>query len=119
MAPARELTILIERRTRIEDQGRVWNARASACIRSRPVINPRWPCPCCAYRTLEEKPPGSYFICPVCFWEDDPVQFDDPTYRGGANVVSLDDARTNFKMFAASEERFKHNVRPPRSDEQP
>ena len=79
---------------------------------------PRWPCPCCGFVTLEEAPPGSYFICPVCFWEDDPVQFDDPDYRGGANVVSLNEARINFKAFGAVEERFQASVRSPRADEQ-
>lgn len=27
------------------------------------------PCPCCGYRTLQER--GQYEICPVCSWEDD------------------------------------------------
>jgi Cysteine-rich CPCC len=30
-------------------------------------------------------PPGSYEICPVCFWDDDLVQLRWPTYAGGAN----------------------------------
>ena len=28
------------------------------------------PCPCCGSRTLEKLAPGTYQICPVCFWED-------------------------------------------------
>ena len=79
----------------------------------------RWSCPCCGNRTLEEEPPGTFEICPVCFWEDDNVQFEDPDFRGGANVVSLNEARNNFAAFGASEERFRNNVRPPRPDEQP
>ena len=39
-------------------------------------------CPCCGYRTLSEQPPGTFEICPVCYWEDDNVQFNDPTFRG-------------------------------------
>lgn len=79
----------------------------------------RWSCPCCGNRTLEEEPPGTFEICPVCFWEDDNVQFEDPDFRGGANVVSLNEARNNFVAFGASEERSRNNVRPPRPDEQP
>ncbi|UOX88817.1 hypothetical protein MUY14_45345 [Amycolatopsis sp. FBCC-B4732] len=32
-----------------------------------------YPCPCCGHLAFGE-PPGSYGICGVCFWEDDPVQ---------------------------------------------
>lgn len=41
--------------------------------------------------------PGTYEICPVCGWEDDPVQRDDPEYRGGANTLSLHDARADWR----------------------
>ncbi|WP_442944423.1 CPCC family cysteine-rich protein [Nostoc sp.] len=27
-----------------------------------------YPCPCCGYKTLNIKPPGTYLICPICFW---------------------------------------------------
>lgn len=26
---------------------------------------------------MQKKSNGSYDICPVCFWEDDPIQLDD------------------------------------------
>ncbi len=73
-------------------------------------------CPCCGYKTLSEK--GGYDICPICFWEDDNVQFEDPDYEGGANIVSLRQAQKNFIEFGASEKRFTKNVRKPsQSDE--
>ena len=78
-----------------------------------------YPCPCCGYRTLPEPPPGTHEICDVCFWEDDGIQFDHPDYEGGANAVSLNEARLNYRAFAVSEVRFKLAVRPPRPDEQP
>jgi len=53
-------------------------------------------CPCCGYKTLEEKPPGTYEICELCGWEDDFVQFKDPDYEGGANGESLREAQYNF-----------------------
>jgi hypothetical protein len=78
-----------------------------------------WPCPCCGSLTLDEEPPGTFGICPVCFWEDDDVQFRDPDHSGGANRVSLSEARRNFKSIRASEEAFVENVRPPTSHESP
>jgi len=53
-------------------------------------------CPCCGSSALHEPPPGTFQICPVCGWEDDNVQFDDPTCEGGANQISLNRARANF-----------------------
>ena len=79
----------------------------------------RWPCPCCGYLTLREEPPDTFAICPVCFWEDSGLQLQDPDYSGGANAVSLNEARANFRLFGSSEERFENDVRPPAPDEHP
>ncbi|MBV8315055.1 MAG: hypothetical protein JOZ53_08965 [Planctomycetaceae bacterium] len=76
-------------------------------------------CPCCGYLTLGEPPPGTYEICPVCGWQDDPVQFEDPSYTGGANEVSLAEARRNFLGSGAAEPRSAGWVRPPRDEEKP
>ncbi|WP_040152395.1 MULTISPECIES: CPCC family cysteine-rich protein [Photorhabdus] len=48
-------------------------------------------CPCCGKRTIERL--GEYEICPICNWEDDPVQSADPHFSGGANSMSLEDAK--------------------------
>ena len=74
-------------------------------------------CPCCGYKTLDEKPPGTYEICPICFWEDDPVQFDDPDCAGGANRPSLRQAQMNFLAFGACEKEMIRHVRKPREDD--
>ncbi len=66
---------------------------------------------------MGDEPPGTYEICPVCFWEDDPVQFNDPNYAEGANEVSLKEARKNFRKFGASTEGVKDEVRPPLDSE--
>lgn len=55
-----------------------------------------FPCPCCGFLTYEE-PPGSYEICSICGWEDDPVQAANPCYAGGANSESLERAQDNFQ----------------------
>jgi hypothetical protein len=51
-------------------------------------------CPCCGNRTISE--PDSYEICEICRWEDDPVQLSDPDYSGGANHISLNQARARW-----------------------
>ena len=40
---------------------------------------------------------GTYRICPVCRWQDDPVQARNPDYSGGANEESLREARANYR----------------------
>lgn len=79
----------------------------------------RFPCPCCGYLTMSERPPGTFAICPVCFWEDDEVQFRDPSYREGANTVSLLEARENFRRLGASDEAHRSQVRSPLAEELP
>ncbi|MFK3913424.1 CPCC family cysteine-rich protein [Enterobacter cancerogenus] len=53
-------------------------------------------CPCCGQYEFPEE--GSYEICPICTWEDDPVQTEEPDYKGGANVMSLNEAREAFRQ---------------------
>jgi len=79
----------------------------------------RYSCPCCGYLTLILEPPGTFRLCPVCYWEDDPIQFDDPDYTGGANRVSLNQARENFLRFGACEEVVVSRVRKPLPEEIP
>lgn len=76
-------------------------------------------CPCCAYHTFDEPSGGSYDICEVCFWEDDPIQLAERDYEGGANKVSLQQAQRNFAEFGVSEPEFKRYVRAPHPDELP
>jgi hypothetical protein len=57
----------------------------------------RQPCNCCGYPSVPK--PGAYFICPLCWWEqdiEDPSSPDDVV--GGANgPYSLRRARKNFR----------------------
>lgn len=76
-------------------------------------------CPCCGYRTLGDPRPGSYEICPVCFWEDDLTQFESPELSGGANRVSLVQARRNFIEFGACDRSSVPHVRLPLPTEKP
>jgi hypothetical protein len=47
------------------------------------------PCPGCGFLMYGPEAYGSYGICPLCNWEDDPVQLANPASPGGANGESL------------------------------
>lgn len=68
-------------------------------------------CPCCGHEVFES-PPGSFDICPLCFWEDDFVQLYFPLQGGGANRCSLVEAQVSFVQFGACERSMVKNVRP-------
>jgi hypothetical protein len=84
-----------------------------------PPATKRYACPCCRFLTLDEEPPGTLAICPVCSWQDCPVQAAKPTYEYGLNDVSLDQARRYFATLGASSPQFVSGVRPPNLDELP
>ena len=52
-------------------------------------------CPCCGEYEFSGEPWDD--ICPVCEWERDGVQEDDPDYKGGANHYSLNEYRKRFE----------------------
>lgn len=56
-------------------------------------------------------------ICPVCFWENDPIQNDNEKYVGGANDISLSEAKANYQKFGAVKQEYIKFVRPPYLDE--
>lgn len=84
----------------------------------RTALGVRYPCPCCDYLTLTQPPSGTFALCPVCWWEDDSVQFRNPDYSGGANSPSLREARETFRRLGVSEARFRDHARPPLPQEQ-
>lgn len=83
-------------------------------------------CLCCGYQTIEghktdfgyTTPPETYDICPICFWEDAPVDYSKPDIAIGPNHVSLKQAQRNFQEFGAIDERFKQNVRKPTPEDE-
>jgi hypothetical protein len=69
-------------------------------------------CPCCGFEVYDS-PPGSYDICPICYWEDDAQQLFFPLNQGGANQCSLVEAQVNFVQFGACTRSVSKNVRLP------
>jgi hypothetical protein len=63
-------------------------------------------CPCCGYRTLDQR--NMYFICPVCFWEDDGD--DDDEEYSGPNHMTLGQGRENFRQYGACDKAFLMHV---------
>ena len=74
-------------------------------------------CPCCGFDTFDKNDRGNYSICPICFWEDDPLQFDEPDMEGGANRVSLIKGQINFLEFGACKKDMIRNVRKPNKND--
>ncbi|MCR5182245.1 MAG: hypothetical protein K6D56_04430 [Clostridia bacterium] len=52
-------------------------------------------CPVCGRHHFMER--NAYEICPVCGWEDDPVQRREPDFEGGANELSLNQYRSRYQ----------------------
>ena len=75
----------------------------------------KYTCPCCGYKTLQSE--HEYDICPICFWEDDDIQFDDVDFAGGANDVSLRQAQKNYSEFSACQKDMIKYVRKPNKDD--
>lgn len=79
----------------------------------------RYPCPCCGHLTYNHKPSGIYEICEVCYWEDDPEAYADPTSSKNANGVSLEQAKANFNEYGACRRDMVSHVRKPLKNEIP
>jgi len=59
-------------------------------------------CACCDQATLEGPPGTTWDICPVCGWQDDPVDNEDTDVLG-PNHVRLSVARENFRSYGHSD----------------
>ena len=57
------------------------------------IVNDSCLCPVCKKHVFTE----NYEICPICDWENDPVQRKDPDFAGGANKLSLNDAIKEYE----------------------
>lgn len=76
-------------------------------------------CPCCGYYTFDGKSEEEiiFEICDVCFWQYDPVANHMPDKVIGANKLSLEDSKRNFKRYGAVQKVFLKKVRAPKCNE--
>ena len=77
----------------------------------------KYACPCCGYKTMGHSEAEYHDICPICYWENDPVQNENEEYTGGSNRISLKEARKNFASFGAMSKAVMGYVRSPYEDE--
>jgi len=113
--PVAQTVLLFDRCTQPEPAAEEPEELVSEIVEE--LIKPRFACPCCGYLTLEAEPPGSFCVCEICWWEDDPVQFANQDYEGGANAPSLKQARELFKNIGVSDPKLKGHERAPRPEE--
>jgi hypothetical protein len=76
-------------------------------------------CPCCGYYTIESDDEVIVDICEVCFWQYDETAHKYPGKKIGANNISLNDARINYKHYGVSKQEYQSYVRKPHKEEFP
>ena len=60
-------------------------------------MNTLYACPCCGEKTLPDI--GEFDICPICKWEDYPLQRNNPNDDMGANTKSLIQYRVEWARY--------------------
>ncbi|MEE4289514.1 MAG: CPCC family cysteine-rich protein [Erythrobacter sp.] len=98
-----------------------YQARAPRGPKKRKVkVRTPAPCPVCGFLTCIEEARGDYYICPICWWEDEPIPRGDPDFPGAANKgLSYNVARANFAKYGAAHKEWVRHVRDPLPDEIP
>ena len=78
----------------------------------------KYQCPCCECFTYNVPPKEDCgYICPVCFWENDPFITSDSDPSDLNHGITLNQAKNNYLEFGACERKMLRYVRPPESDE--
>ena len=75
-----------------------------------------YPCMCCGYKTLTQEPPGTYEICPICFWEDSVPDWS--WQHATSNQVGLIQAQRNFLAFGVCDRQWLDSVRRPTEEDE-
>lgn len=89
----------------------------SRCLRGCIYLK-KYQCPCCECFTYNVPPKEDCgYICPVCFWENDPFITSDSDPSDLNHGITLNEAKNNYLEFGACERKMLRYVRPPESDE--
>lgn len=82
-------------------------------------MNKELQCPWCGYYTIDSEDETVVQICEVCLWQYDEVAHKYLEKAIGANKISLNDARYNYKQFGVSKKEFigKNINRKPSNEE--
>lgn len=84
------------------------------------IMQKRYPCPCCGwltYRVPANQDQG--YICPVCFWENDPFITSDLQSSDSNHGLTMERARMNYRTMGAIEQSMIPHVRLPLECEKP
>jgi hypothetical protein len=73
----------------------------------------RLTCPCCENFTVESRDEIIVDICEVCFWQYDVVAHKKPDWNIGANHISLNQAKENYKRIGVCKGEYENMVRKP------
>lgn len=65
-------------------------------------------CPVCGLTTFTYS--NDFDICPVCGWENDGVQLSKPDFEGGANTISLNQARKHWQELLRIAKKINPNI---------
>jgi len=78
-------------------------------------------CPCCSYYTFPSYEDALFHFCDVCGWQYDKVAHDHPDESWGANHITLNEARENYKKFKVAKKTWIgiDRLREPRPEELP
>lgn len=74
----------------------------------------KYPCPCCGYYTYDvPSEDDCCYICPVCFWENDPFILSQDEPSDCNHGLTLSEAKRNFKIYGACCKEMVPYVRAP------
>ncbi len=82
-------------------------------------MNNKIKCPCCGYYSIDSEDEVITDICEICLWQYDWVSHKYPNKIIGPNKISLNQAKSNYKLYGVSKEVYigKNLNRAPKEDE--
>jgi hypothetical protein len=66
----------------------------------------KYKCPVCGNFTIEQK----FDICPICYWEYDPIDIKNPELISNSNKLSLYVARSNYCKYGISSLKYLNKL---------